>query len=408
MNVRNTAMPPLYRKFSLTLAAAFCLVWPGLAGAAPVVSNIRCAQLAGTKRVEVRYDVRAAGVTAVKVKLEFSANAGSSYAVPVATLSGAVGLGVPVGLDRLVVWESGQEWDQQFSTQMRVRITADDAPPTAAESGMVPVPGGTFLMGDALNEMINAQQHQVTLSPYLLGRTEVTKALWDAVAAWALPRGYQFDRTVKAEGPEHPVTGMTWLDAVVWCNARSEKEGLKLVYYADLSPAIPFRVSDYGVSSTLLDGTANGYRLPTEAEWERAARGGFTGRRFYRGNRLNYTEANYVAQTSAQYEIIVADYFREFYNTRPVGSYEPEAYGLSDMMGNVREWCQDWSSGPPGFGTDPVTNPQGAEVGTRRVLRGGGWAQDARFLRLAHRDSIGTFAPEEWDTIGFRPARNTP
>ena len=78
------------------------------------------------------------------------------------------------------------------------------------------------------------------------------------------------------------------------------------------------------------------------------------------------------------------------------------------MMGNVREWCQDWSSGPPGFSTDPVTNPQGAEVGTRRVLRGGGWAQDARFLRLAYRDSIGTFALEEWDTIGFRPARNAP
>jgi formylglycine-generating enzyme required for sulfatase activity len=259
------------------MAAAFCLIWPGLAGAAPTISNIRCAQVAGTKRVEVRYDVRATGVTAVKVKLEISANAGSSDAVPVATLRGAVGLGVPVGLDRLVVLEAGQEWDQQVSAQMRVRITADDAPPTAAESGMVLIPGGIFTMGDGLDELIDAPQHQVTLSAYLLGRTEVTKALWDEVTAWALPRGYAFLQVPRAEGPDHPVAGMAWLDAVVWCNARSEREGLKPVYYTAGSPTIPFRVSENGISSTPVDWTANGYRLPTEAEWERSRGGGFTG-----------------------------------------------------------------------------------------------------------------------------------
>ena len=112
--------------------------------------------MAGTKRVEVRYDVRVTGVTAVKVKLELWANAGSSYAVPVATLSGPVGLGVPVGLDRLVVGEAGQEWDQQVSSQMRVRITADDAPLTAAEGGMLAMPGGFFLIGDAMDELTDA------------------------------------------------------------------------------------------------------------------------------------------------------------------------------------------------------------------------------------------------------------
>lgn len=396
------------RKFHAILTMALCGLLPGLARAAPVVSNIRCAQVAGTKRVEVRYDVRATGVTAVKVKLELSANAGSSYAVPAATLSGAVGLGVPVGLDRLVVWEAGQEWDQQFSAQMRVRITADDAPPTAAESGMVAVPGGFFLMGDAMDELTDAPQHEVTLSPYLLGRTEVSKTQWDAVVAWALTRGYIFSQMPRAPGGDYPVQGVEWMDAVVWCNARSEKEGLKPVYFRQGTPGAPLRSVQLGPNDVIADWTANGYRLPTEAEWEGAARGGLTGRRFYRGDRQYVTEANYLSAPSSQYEFVPAGYVRPFQGLAPVGSFEPTAYGLSDMMGNVREWVWDWWSPPPGYSTEAVSNPRGAPVGTRRVLRGGDYSRTVLALRLALRDFITSQEWQEWNTVGFRPARNAP
>jgi formylglycine-generating enzyme required for sulfatase activity len=136
--------------------------------------------------------------------------------------------------------------------------------------------------------------------------------------------------------------------------------------------------------------------------------GAFTGRRFYRGDRLNATEANYVAQSSSRFEFIPVDYVRRFDATAPVGSYELGAYGLLDMMGNVREWCWDWWSPPPGYSTEAVSDPRGAAVGTRRVLRGGGWDQTASALRLAQRGYSGISDPEERGNIGFRPARNAP
>ncbi len=165
-----------------------------------------------------------------------SDNAGASYNVPVFTLTGAVGPGVSPGNDRLIVWNAGTDWPGRFNTQCRVRIVADDGTAPPAPTGMSYIPPGPFQMGDTfLTDGSGATElplHTVYVSAFFMDKYEVGRELWLDVFAWAIGNGYSLS-SGSFKSANHPVHTINWYDAVKWCNARSEKEGLSPCYYTD-------------------------------------------------------------------------------------------------------------------------------------------------------------------------------
>jgi len=273
------------------------------------------------------------------------------------------------------------------------------------------IPGGTFSMGSTNGDTVNdAPSVNVYVSEFYIAKYEVTKVLWDEVSTWAANHSYTDLGVGGGKAANHPVHSVTWWDVVKWCNARSERDGLTPVYLnADGT------VFKTGTTLPTANWNANGYRLPTEAEWEKAARGGVSGQRFSWGLEINHTHANYRADGSA-YTYDTSPYtsptFHPDYNdgtvphTSPVGSFSPNGYGLYDMAGNVWEWC--WDRFSTYYYTEGAIDPRGPVAGGvgARVLRGGSWQSQAAQARPARRRSN---LPGDTDSrMGFRPARSVP
>jgi formylglycine-generating enzyme required for sulfatase activity len=175
---------------------------------------------------------------------------------------------------------------------------------------------------------------------------------------------------------------------VKWCNARSRKEGLTECYTVGGS------VYKTGQSEPVLNMSANGYRLPTEAEWEKAARGGLSGKRFpWGGDTISRSQANYYSDgepSASSYDLGPAGYNPTYMTggypySFPVGSFAANGYGLYDMAGNVWEWCWDWY-GYGSYGNGALSDPTGPDSGSVRVGRGGGWGNAAHNCRCADSD----------------------
>ena len=285
---------------------------------------------------------------------------------------------------------------------------------------MVSITGGSFQMGDISGdgEANERPVHTVTLSSFLMANYEVTYAKWMEVKDWAEVIGYTF-RNSGAMGSEdfggtqdenHPVMMIDWYDAVLWCNALSEIEGLTPCYYTSTSQITVYRSGELDIKEGWVNWEANGYRLPTEAEWEYACRAG-NSTKYSFGNTLDGHDANFNLSGDG-YE----DNPPYYGGTTPVGDYSANDYGLYDMHGNVKEWCFDWYH-KEYYKASTDINPHGPLVGSKefapsfnyylppqRVVRGGFTHSNPPDLRSASRDHELPFG--EIGAIGFRPVRS--
>jgi formylglycine-generating enzyme required for sulfatase activity len=339
-----------------------------------------------------------------------------------------------VVLTNLVVSQGGYEFVHTNPSVAPARFYRIVACPTNAPSGMSMIPAGPFTMGDTLDADTNAvPAHSVYVSAFYMDRNLVSKSLWDQVSQWATNHGYVFQTTLwgtpygLGKAASHPVQEVTWYIAVKWCNARAEKEGLTPCYYTDAAQTEVYRDQSVSISNIWVQWTANGYRLPTEAEWEKAARGGVSGHRFpWSGaDTITQARANYNSTWSGGHPIYsydlnsISGYSSRFNDgvtpyTSPVGFFPANGYGLYDMSGNVWEWCWDWYRiywyGEAGATQNDTRGPvSGDLIGgpplftPRRVIRGGSWVDDAHSARCANRSNGMTGAAG--DLLGFRCAR---
>jgi formylglycine-generating enzyme required for sulfatase activity len=289
---------------------------------------------------------------------------------------------------------------------------------------MVQIPAGTFMMGSPTtepNRSSNETQHSVTLTQsFKMSKYQVTQKQYQAVMG-ALPTS--LPGSSYGVGDNYPVYYVSWYDAIVFCNKLSMLEGLDPVYSISDSTD----PDDWGTIPTSSDDTwnavvtvssANGYRLPTEAEWEYACRGSYPNKATETntmpfgigdGTKMESGMANF----DVTYPYDLAHSPAGEYNdtsatgylgrTTTVGSYQANNYGLYDMHGNVWERCWDWYKADI---TVDTNDPTGAVTGSFRVIRGGDWYGNARSLRSAFR--FNSFPDSRYYDIGFRLVRSLP
>ena len=234
------------------------------------------------------------------------------------------------------------------------------------------IKGGSFQMGSSESEAwrsADETQHSVTVSDFYMSKYELTQKEYEEITG---------NNPSNFSGENLPVENISWLDAVAYCNARSEKDGLTPVY----------TIHGQNVS---WDRSANGYRLPTEAEWEYACRAGTT-TPFYMKNSPSAEDANYYGHypyeiednyfSQGNLEVKPGEYRQ---TTVPVDSFSENPYGLYNMHGNVGEWVWDYYGD---YSADEQTNPSGPASGTLRVYRGGGWNDFAKNMRSAYRATL--------------------
>jgi sulfatase modifying factor 1 len=252
---------------------------------------------------------------------------------------------------------------------------------TTADANMVRVAGGI------LPE--NSELAGTTVSTFKIGRTEVNFREWKTVRDYALLIGYSFDNEGYAPSDNHPVGDVNWYDVVKWCNAKSQQLGLMPVYYTGSE------VYKSGQTQPTENASANGYRLPKDAEWEWAARGGTQSHNYiYSGSNQPKLVAWFEETSSgALVAMDPGDPLQRGLGTWPVGTKAANELGIYDMSGNVEEWVSDYVND----GRYGLTAP--------RRVRGGNWGDPATRITVADR-SHGGNADYRFNVFGFRVARN--
>jgi formylglycine-generating enzyme required for sulfatase activity len=275
------------------------------------------------------------------------------------------------------------------------------------EANMVYIKGGTFKMGSPANEPERDDdevRHKVKVSDFYMGKYEVTVGEFERFVNatgyrteaerdrggfvcidgdWKMKADANWKNPYFSQTDNHPVVLVSWNDAVQYCNWLSDQEKLTLAYTID----------GYNVT---MNKNANGYRLPTEEEWEYACRAG-TKTPFSTGKNIKTSQANY--NGNYPYKKNAKGEYRK--KTTVVGSFSPNAYGLYDMHGNVWEWCWDWYGNYTG---ESRPNPNYSGFEANRVFRGGGWESEANLVRSAVRDFA--IPDNRNDCTGFRLVRN--
>jgi formylglycine-generating enzyme required for sulfatase activity len=302
---------------------------------------------------------------------------------------------------------SGETGTVTVSVPVMYRVVARIPP-----ANMVYIPSGTFIMGNATN-VFDAEeglaeempQHEVFTDAIYMDRFEVSELLFEEVKSQSHTQGFYFTVSMPSTLTNKPIHELTWQDCIAWCNARSILEELVPVYYTDQSITNIYRG---GVDHPYIKHDASGYRLPTEAEWEKAARGGAANTRFSwvdYTNRVSHEKANYYALIG-DYNLSNGNHPLYGYDRAPIDSFTANPYGLHNMSGNVGELCWDWYD-VNYYASSPVNNPLGASTGIAKVVRGGSFHGQANMLRNSFRDAIPVNAPVSlyWG-VGFRTVRN--
>jgi formylglycine-generating enzyme required for sulfatase activity len=241
---------------------------------------------------------------------------------------------------------------------------------SACGMDMVSVAAGEFIMGSADGDIDAKPPHQVKVNGFLMDEHEVTQEVYEKVIG---------TNPSRRKNPKNPVEQVTWTAAAKFCNARSLQEGLKPCY---------------DTNTWACDFSANGYRLPSEAEWEYAYRAGTSTQFYFSGSPQDLKSFAWFESNSQT-------------KTHPVGQRRPNAWGLYDMAGNVWEWCNDFY-GVKYYRESPTDNPRGPQQGEKRVLRGGAWSTSAdsctAFVRNCDEAGL-TDVCLTMDSNGFRCVR---
>ena len=266
----------------------------------------------------------------------------------------------------------GQSENPGTSSEQPSASNSLEATDMQAPENFVLIKGGSFQMGSPESEAwrsADETQHPVTVSDFYMSKYELTQKEYKEITG-SNPSNFKGDNL--------PVENISWLDAAAYCNIRSERDGLTPVYTID-------------GQNVSWDRSANGYRLPTEAEWEYACRAG-TSTPFYMENSPSAEDANYYGHYPYEIE---DNYFSQGnlqikpgeyrQTTVPVDSFSENPYGLYNMHGNVGEWVWDYYGD---YSADEQTNPAGPASGTLRVYRGGGWNDFAKNMRSAYRATL--------------------
>jgi len=248
---------------------------------------------------------------------------------------------------------------------------AEDAPTIVTQSGveMVLIPGGWFEMGDDGGNGDEGPDHRVWVDSFVMDKYEVTQ---DQYVRFELSDPSRF------RGDRLPVEQRSWIDAVRFCNERSYQEGLEPCYDEETLEC---------------DFEANGYRLPTEAEWEYAGRTGTDTKYFFGNDPRSLSQYAWTADNSGE-------------RTHEVGTRRPNPWGLYDMYGNVAEWVHDYY-GEDYYRSSPERNPRGPEQGEFRVIRGGAWNSGVEAARSSYRSFSASVDDGCMvsDAVGFRCVR---
>jgi formylglycine-generating enzyme required for sulfatase activity len=298
---------------------------------------------------------------------------------------------------------------------------------TNAEDPWVEIKAGTFDMGDTyydakLGERVvptsgeregkegavdETPVHELQMDQFSLYRSEIPFVEWRRVKQWADQNGYGFTNQGYAKGPEYPVTKINWFDALKWCNARSEMEGRRPFYYraAQKNRDTVFRTGEMEIAEEMVDWSASGYRLPTEAEWEKAAKADNPENRYSCGKQIGPLQAVYQGEQSSSSSSggrapTQAIRPHPVFGNAPAPARTHSSSGIYNMTGNVWEWCWDTFAPYPGFAKDGLPININPNI---RTMRGGSWRTKAWECRSSRRGRA--LATKSADDVGFRIVR---